>query len=309
MARAAALWDRIQASKATLPYLRYSAVMDGRTRPLHALWHGTILPVDHPWWLTHFPPNGWRCRCTVMQLNDRMLARRGWTVSKTPPEGPVRPFWRKGAREPVFVPAGIDPGFGYNAGIAREVALSRKAAESLDQARAAGMSEVAAALHAELTGLLRSRPQLLPARPQPALSELARAVRSGPTPNVQILEIGRLTPEEVRVVSQTTGIDASEYERIVRNFEIRKTLNRHGERESRPNHLPVTPEDFDLLPEIYRLGEAQDFRRRSPAKGKPSSLMWKLTIDGKEYTVVDYLLERARRFSFQSMWKSRVSDE
>ena len=21
-------------------------------------WHGTVLPVDHPFWQTHFPPNG-----------------------------------------------------------------------------------------------------------------------------------------------------------------------------------------------------------------------------------------------------------
>jgi hypothetical protein len=117
--------------------------MDGRTRPLHALWHGTILPVDHPWWLTHFPPNGWRCRCTVVQLNARMMERRGWTVSNTPPEGPVRPFWRKGAKEPVFVPAGIDPGFGYNPGIARNQALAEKAAQTLADAQAAGLGDAA----------------------------------------------------------------------------------------------------------------------------------------------------------------------
>ncbi|MCE5242494.1 MAG: phage minor head protein, partial [Syntrophobacteraceae bacterium] len=38
------------------PLWRYSAVMDGRTRPLHASWHNTVLPYDHPWWQTHYPP-------------------------------------------------------------------------------------------------------------------------------------------------------------------------------------------------------------------------------------------------------------
>ncbi|WP_439532044.1 phage minor head protein [Polymorphobacter sp.] len=310
MARATALWDRIQASKATLPFLRYSAVMDGRTRPLHALWHGTILPVDHPWWLTHFPPNGWRCRCTVVQLNARMMERRGWTVSQVPTaEAPVRPFWRRGAKAPVFVPPGIDPGFGYNPGIARAAALAEKAALTLDQVRAAGMPEAAAALQAELTGLLRGAPRLLPARPQPALSDLARAVRVGPTPNVQIIELGRLSPDEARVVREVSGIDVSDYQRIVRNFEIRKTLNRHGEGESISRQLPVTPEDFDLLPEIYRLGEPFDYRNRNPAKGKPNSISWRAVIDGRQYTAVEYILERARRFSFQSLWKSRAVDE
>ncbi|NTV80668.1 MAG: hypothetical protein HGA24_04505, partial [Candidatus Aminicenantes bacterium] len=47
-----------------------NAILDGVTRPLHRAWNGTILPVDHAWWKTHFPPNGWRCRCTVRALDD-----------------------------------------------------------------------------------------------------------------------------------------------------------------------------------------------------------------------------------------------
>ena len=65
------------------PYLRYVAVMDERTRPLPAAWHDTVLPVDHPWWETHFPPNGWNCRCLVQSLNARDLDRDGLTVSET----------------------------------------------------------------------------------------------------------------------------------------------------------------------------------------------------------------------------------
>ena len=43
--------------------LRYVAVLDARTRPEHRAWHGLILPIDHPLWDTHYPPNGWGCRC------------------------------------------------------------------------------------------------------------------------------------------------------------------------------------------------------------------------------------------------------
>ena len=34
-------------------------------RPLHQSWSGTVLPYNHPWWKTHFTPNGWGCRCRI----------------------------------------------------------------------------------------------------------------------------------------------------------------------------------------------------------------------------------------------------
>src|SRR5690606_36450379 len=52
-------WKPIQEVKDAFPFLRYVAVGgkqgDGRTRPEHRASHGTILPVDHPWWETHYP--------------------------------------------------------------------------------------------------------------------------------------------------------------------------------------------------------------------------------------------------------------
>ncbi|MCX7366772.1 MAG: phage minor head protein [Alphaproteobacteria bacterium] len=45
---AAGRWEQIQRTKADLPYLMYSAVLDKRTRPAHRSWHGTVLHVDDP---------------------------------------------------------------------------------------------------------------------------------------------------------------------------------------------------------------------------------------------------------------------
>lgn len=118
MAYAAGRWQQIERVKAQRPYLRYVAVMDRRTRPLHAEWHDTVLLVDHPWWQTHFPPNGWNCRCSVQSLNERDLARYKLTVSAEAP--PIRMIERvinvAGVRRNVVVPEGIDPGFAYRPG-------------------------------------------------------------------------------------------------------------------------------------------------------------------------------------------------
>lgn len=136
MARSVGLWRRIQANKEALPFLRYSAVLDRRTRPQHRAWHEIILPVDHPFWLTHFPPNGWNCRCTVIQLSQRDLDRRGWKVTLDPPTIDLVPFRRKGGSTVYEVPRGIDPGFGYNAGVARLQAAADKVAQTFVQAHA-----------------------------------------------------------------------------------------------------------------------------------------------------------------------------
>lgn len=124
VSRAAGRWSRIQALAQERPFLRYTAVLDARTRPAHRAWHGTILPVDHAWWDVHFPPCGWYCRCTVRQLSQRDLDAKGWKVTGVPPSGPATAFYRAGSATPVMVPAGVSPGFGYNPGKASMAAVA-----------------------------------------------------------------------------------------------------------------------------------------------------------------------------------------
>jgi SPP1 gp7 family putative phage head morphogenesis protein len=67
-AQMADLWRHIQEDKDDLGMLQYQTVGDDRVRPAHAALDGTIKPVDDPFWDTLYPPNSWRCRCTVIQL-------------------------------------------------------------------------------------------------------------------------------------------------------------------------------------------------------------------------------------------------
>ena len=127
---AAGRWEQIQRTKADLPYLMYSAVLDRRTRPAHRAWHGTILHVDHPWWLTHYPPSGWNCRCGVIQLTEAKARRRG--ITSVPPSGPATRFFNRSTGETIEVPHGIDPGWGYNVGVAAaRLRASEQAAEQM----------------------------------------------------------------------------------------------------------------------------------------------------------------------------------
>lgn len=49
--------------------LQYRTAGDGRVREEHAAMHGITLPADDPFWDKYYPPNGWRCRCTAVEVN------------------------------------------------------------------------------------------------------------------------------------------------------------------------------------------------------------------------------------------------
>lgn len=48
--------------------LQYRTQNDGAVRPEHAELHGITLPASDSFWDTCYPPNGWNCRCTVVQV-------------------------------------------------------------------------------------------------------------------------------------------------------------------------------------------------------------------------------------------------
>lgn len=118
-AYAAGRWQQIQRVKDQRPYLRYVHLEGQKNpRPEHEAWHGLVLPVDDPWWDTHYPPNGWFCHCTVQSLNERDLARYGYEVGQAPDEVMVEHVIRTsdGGTRTVAAPEGIDPGFAYRPG-------------------------------------------------------------------------------------------------------------------------------------------------------------------------------------------------
>lgn len=85
-ARMASLWQKLQENKDARPYLQYSAINDARTRPAHRALDNVVYHIDDPFWDYFYPPNGFRCRCYVMALAPRDVAREGLTVSQSRPE-------------------------------------------------------------------------------------------------------------------------------------------------------------------------------------------------------------------------------
>ena len=67
------------------PYWQYDAVNDSHTRPSHLAMDGKVYRADSPVWNTWYPPNGFRCRCTVHTLSQRQVDDMGLTVEQDVP--------------------------------------------------------------------------------------------------------------------------------------------------------------------------------------------------------------------------------
>jgi SPP1 gp7 family putative phage head morphogenesis protein len=114
-AYAAQAWTEIEAQADIAPYLIYDAVDDLRTREAHRRWDRTTLPVDSPWWRTHYPPNGWNCRCGVIQVSEDELRELGIRPTAPPDDGAYK-WTNPRTGQVIKVPDGIDPGFDRNPG-------------------------------------------------------------------------------------------------------------------------------------------------------------------------------------------------
>jgi SPP1 gp7 family putative phage head morphogenesis protein len=74
-------YEQFKANVNDRPYWQYVAVMDEKTRPDHAALDGTVLAHDDPFWETHYPPNGYNCRCRVRALTQQDVTDQGLEVT------------------------------------------------------------------------------------------------------------------------------------------------------------------------------------------------------------------------------------
>lgn len=92
-------WRSFEETKDDLPYLMYDAINDSRVRPSHLALDNVIRPVDDPFWRTHTPPLGHRCRCSLRALTNRAAMKRGGPTANVPPEAQPDPGWGHDPRE------------------------------------------------------------------------------------------------------------------------------------------------------------------------------------------------------------------
>ena len=182
-ARAAGQWERAQRSKRVLPYVLYVRTTSSDPRVEHLQWVGLILPIDDPFWRSHWPPNGWQCKCQVRMISARARDRLLGTervigqdpdgndikiryTDHAPDLGPDLQYRNRRTGEVSMVPPGIDPGWQTNPGLARASTL----VQNLDTKLAAAAPEDAGRVLRDLWSdpYLRIAPRLPQAFALPA---------------------------------------------------------------------------------------------------------------------------------------------
>ena len=115
-------WAQIQEVKKDRPYLMYSHSHSANPRHQHVAWDGLVFPADSDWVKTHYPPNGWGCKCRMFSVSGRDLKRLNKKVTQNRDDG---------IDEKTGMPKGIDKNWNYAPGASRvdgiKDQMSRKA--------------------------------------------------------------------------------------------------------------------------------------------------------------------------------------
>ena len=145
------------------PYWRYIRTSSANPRQDHLAYVGTVLPHDHPWWDTHYPPNGWGCKCGVTNHSAREIERlkaEGESIRTEPPREGTKDVTDPRSGVVNEVPAGIDRGWDYNPG---QAAWGRKLTEQEHEYWKAQGKDAWEELTGDGTWETWNRPGLVPA--------------------------------------------------------------------------------------------------------------------------------------------------
>ena len=73
----AARWTGFKKDAADIPNIEYQTVGDSSVRFEHEQLDGIVRPITDPFWNTHYPPNGWACRCEAIQSVGGKVTKNG----------------------------------------------------------------------------------------------------------------------------------------------------------------------------------------------------------------------------------------
>lgn len=253
------------------PYWRY-VHNDSVThpRPQHKRWGDMQLTLhhDHPFWETHFPPNGWGCKCRVVAV-----AKPGPNDATVPPEGWAGIDLKTGA------PDGIDEGWDYAPGARADDELRSFVQDKLIDYPPA----ISKALSRDVNRYINAEQNV----PDFVREVLGDRQRDDP------LWLGFV--EKSDWIKDVTGIDTRGYTLLLPADAPRHVESAHGF--DGGSQRPSRPEDFARLEEAFN--ESNDVRQGNRSRHNNPTLIANHTIDGETFRAVWEVLAGKRNRSLQ----------
>ena len=208
-------WKTMQEQASVAPYAMYDAIDDHRVRPEHAALDELVLPLDDAFWKSHAPPNGWNCRCSLIQLDEHQLKS---LLGKDGPDKALRVKTRKWTNprtgQVLDVPRDLDPGWDHNPGEATTVELDALLKEKIEalpaDMRAAAKKVAARTLAAEEAAKAKAAEERAAAKVKArmeakAAEEAAQAAAQAELEAITAGKLGTAHTQALKKVTQTTS--------------------------------------------------------------------------------------------------------
>lgn len=304
--RAAGRWAQLVDGK--FKYLVYQHSGAAHPRLDHLSWDGLILPFNHPFWKTHYPPNGWGCGCIVRGAHTLAGAIRvGGNPATSLPDN-----WDQiDAKTGTLV--GIGKGWDYAPGATVAETVSAMARKSVSWphhiAKAYSQSLPPENADALATGL-----RALPSHADDIRKYAERVVgmRNGaPITGPVIVEpmktLGLLTRSQAAQIEGLAKTRVRGFDFTLDKDAVKHVLNKHGNAavEAARGQTAVTPADFGILGRLLNAPDSVVFDGVSPEQG-PIVIYVKM-IGGLRYTAVFAVKRRRGRLKLVTLYIGGVS--
>lgn len=237
-------------------------------RPHHKRWGDMRLTLRHddPFWNTHFPPNGWGCKCRVVAVaapaeGDTTAPPKGWDETDPATNAPV----------------GIDEGWNYAPGARAGDELRSFVQDKLVTYPPAIQRMLSVDVNRHLNTTER-------------VTEFVQRVRDGTLRN-EDLWMGFVEPDAAARVKAATGQDVDNYLVLLPEDNVRHTDKEH--RWDGKGQRPVAPADYQhvasFINEAYETLPGSELGRHGETR-----VLVRKEIDGEVFRAVFEILHGKR---------------
>lgn len=113
-----------------------------------------------------------------------------------------------------------------------------------------------------------------------------------------------ITPKEISVVAQYTNLELSGFEHIMEADNVRHIFKNHGnpKTEEKRGNIAITPQDFELLPEIVKNYDDIDVGEKSRFGNQ--RVIYSKVIGGTVYCVIE-IRKQKKTLSLKTMYRTK----